>query len=144
LPQGHPYSDLANLLQPFYVPVVEDSTLKSASHLTALRDIPAADLPIPDAEFLLKEYCSHTGRAYPLNGWVAGCSFAFFRVSLYTHPATNRTESSMKLAVITQGIAARSAKGQASSAQASAYARIFPAVGALALDTIMRGMGGKM
>lgn len=43
-----------------------------------------------------------------------------------------------QLAVIMQGIAARSAKGQASSAQARAVGSLFPLMGYLAVDTIER------
>lgn len=49
-----------------------------------------------------------------------------------------------QLAVITQGIAARFAVGQASSAQAAGYSKIFPAIGKLAVETIQRGMKGKI
>ncbi|SCV71798.1 BQ2448_4492 [Microbotryum intermedium] len=116
---GHPYSDLANLLQPFYVPNQEGAPRPSA--LSALRDISEADLPIPSAEQLLKVYCKEMGQPYPLERWTAAVSFAFFR-----------------LAVITQGIAARAAKGQASSAKAKTYSTMFPVVGMLAVDTIER------
>ncbi|KDE02693.1 hypothetical protein MVLG_06781 [Microbotryum lychnidis-dioicae p1A1 Lamole] len=116
---GHPYSDLANLLQPFYVPEQEGAPRPSA--LSALRDISEADLPIPSAEQLLKAYCKEMGQPYPLQRWTAAVSFAFFR-----------------LAVITQGIAARAAKGQASSAKAKSYSTMFPLVGMLAVETIER------
>ncbi|KAK4047041.1 hypothetical protein OIO90_006324 [Microbotryomycetes sp. JL221] len=126
---GHPNSDLSNLLQPFYIPRPEDgsSGVSGASHLTALRDIPASELPIPTAEQLLKEYCRLANQPFPLPRWTACVSFAFFR-----------------LAVITQGIAARSAVGQASSAKAKTYAQIFPQIGALAVDTISRSQDAKM
>jgi len=59
-----------------------------------------------------------------LPGWDAAVSFAFFRLS-----------------VITQGIAARSARGQASSAAAETYGAIFQAIASLAVDTIERADG---
>lgn len=120
---GHGYSDLANLLQPFYVPDDPEADVSGGSHLTALRlvhaffirsrssfhspfslsipiqpssprieqranecrnrsnsDIPPSDLPIPGAEALLKEYSRVSGTEYPLPGWTACVSFAFFRV----------------------------------------------------------------
>ncbi|GAA5889096.1 hypothetical protein JCM6882_009741 [Rhodosporidiobolus microsporus] len=40
---GHPYSDLANLLQPYYVP----SGVKDVGHLTGLRDLPPPPPPQP-------------------------------------------------------------------------------------------------
>lgn len=44
------------------------------------RDIPDEQLPIPGASELLKLYCEEMGRPYPLDKWVACCSFSFFRV----------------------------------------------------------------
>ncbi|KAM0791663.1 hypothetical protein ACM66B_006099 [Microbotryomycetes sp. NB124-2] len=126
---GHPNSDLSNLLQPFYIPQPEagGNGAPTASSMVALRDIPDNKLPIPNAEVLLKEYCKLVGQPYPLPKWTACVSFAFFR-----------------LAVITQGIAARSAVGQASSAKAKTYATIFPQIGGLAVDTIARGQDAKL
>lgn len=41
--------------------------------------------------------------------------------------------------MITQGIAARAARGQASSSAANVYGTIFKLVGGLAIETIQRG-----
>ncbi|KAM0753919.1 APH-domain-containing protein [Meredithblackwellia eburnea MCA 4105] len=112
---GHPLSDLANVLQPFYIPT--DNL--SQSHLVALRGIPPSQLPIPDAETLIKTYCEATGRQYPLPHWDACVSFAFFRLS-----------------VIMQGIAARIARRQASSANAKAVGPLFIPLAGLAHDAI--------
>lgn len=49
-----------------------------------------------------------------------------------------------QLAVIAQGIAARFARGQASSEQAHLYATMFPMIGMLALDTIERSGQTKL
>ncbi|KAL8293031.1 hypothetical protein RQP46_000725 [Phenoliferia psychrophenolica] len=114
---GHPLSDLANLLQPFYIP---ESNVVS-SYLISLRDIPVEDLPIPDADTLIKTYCEAVGQPFPLPHWAACCSFAFFRLS-----------------VIMQGIAARVAVGQASSANAKRVAPFYKALAGLAMDTILR------
>ncbi|GAA6011119.1 hypothetical protein JCM11491_006733 [Sporobolomyces phaffii] len=128
---GHPYSDLANLLQPFYVPVQPDGA--SMAYLRGLRDISPRDLPIPDDKTLLKLWCSELGevdyeRDIARGKTWDGCnSFAFFR-----------------LAVITQGIAARFAQGNASSAKAGTYAKIFPRIGELAKERVERyAEGGK-
>jgi hypothetical protein len=48
-----------------------------------------------------------------------------------------------QLAVITQGIAARSAQGNASSAKAATYAKLFPVLGKLSVNHIEDYAGGK-
>ncbi|GAA6021824.1 hypothetical protein JCM8202_002829 [Rhodotorula sphaerocarpa] len=131
---GHPFSDLANLLQPHYVP----SNL-GVGYLAGLRDIPPAERTIPPPSLLLPAWCSHLGLSYSecmggdprdkgakspaaLQGrraWEGCVSFAFFR-----------------LAVITQGIAARVAQGNASSAKAATQAKIMPVMGELASNHI--------
>jgi hypothetical protein len=82
--------------------------------------------------------------------WEGCVSFAFFRVSLacslrFARPSALtltgcRWVGSMlvhsQLAVITQGIAARVAQGNASSAKAAQHAKIFPLVGSLAVQHI--------
>jgi len=119
---GHPYSDLANLLQPWYVPHVPPS-LSVGDHpslLVGFRDLPLDEMPVRiTADDLLKEYCALSGKAYPLINWECAVSFGFFR-----------------LAVILQGIVARIAKGQASSARASEYGSHFQLIGKYAIDTI--------
>ncbi|GAA5940635.1 phosphotransferase family protein [Sporobolomyces koalae] len=123
---GHPYSDLANLLQPFYVPVQADGA--SMAYLRGLRGISPKDLPIPDDETLLRLWCQELKGEQSVNFerdlqqgkvWQGCISFAFFR-----------------LAVITQGIAARFAQGNASSAKAGTYAKIFPRIGELAKERV--------
>ncbi|GAA5876901.1 hypothetical protein JCM16303_006327 [Sporobolomyces ruberrimus] len=120
---GHPYSDLANLLQPFYVPVQPDGA--SMAYLRGLRNMSPKDLPIPDDKTLLRLWCEELGEVdYEKEiargkNWEGCISFAFFR-----------------LAVITQGIAARFAQGNASSAKAGTYAKIFPRIGELAKERV--------
>ncbi|KAI9229513.1 MAG: kinase-like domain-containing protein [Piptocephalis tieghemiana] len=109
---GHPLSDLANLLQPFSAP---SGLLPTQS--TSLRDL--RPLPVPHEEDLQRQYCHLTGRRWPIQGWDFAKSFAFFR-----------------LAVISQGIAARVARGQASSAQAKEYGALFRPVMALAVQFV--------
>ncbi|GAA5853184.1 hypothetical protein JCM3766R1_000908, partial [Sporobolomyces carnicolor] len=80
---GHPYSDLANLLQPFYVPVQKDGA--SMAYLRGLRNISIQDLPIPDDVTLLKLWCRELGEVdYESEiargkNWQGCISFAFFR-----------------------------------------------------------------
>ncbi|GAA5961885.1 hypothetical protein JCM21900_006356 [Sporobolomyces salmonicolor] len=127
---GHPYSDLANLLQPFAVPSEgEGGQGGRLAYLTGLRDVPPSALPIPSAEPLLREWCKHMRVDYDVEiagpqgkkRWEGCVSFAFFR-----------------LAVITQGIAARHGQGNASSARAAEYAGIFPIMGELAQERVER------
>ncbi|KNF05207.1 hypothetical protein PSTG_01832 [Puccinia striiformis f. sp. tritici PST-78] len=116
---GHPYSDLGNLLQPWYAPS-DLSVGYQPTLLLGFRDMPIDQMPIRiTADELLKQYCELTGKQYPLVNWECAVSFAFFR-----------------LAVIAQGIAARIAKGQASSARASEYGSKFQVIGRYAIDTI--------
>ncbi|KAI8089789.1 kinase-like domain-containing protein [Halteromyces radiatus] len=87
---GHPLSDLANLLQPFYIPA-SDSGFKDMK----------GPLPIPDSQELMQVYCRYSQQPFPIPQWMFAVAFSHFR-----------------LAVITQGIAARVARKQASSARA--------------------------
>ncbi|OBZ85554.1 Acyl-CoA dehydrogenase family member 10 [Choanephora cucurbitarum] len=110
---GHPLSDLSNLLQPYYVPNQSDSN--------GLRGV--QELPIPNPEELMRHYCLQLGTInYPIQNWPFAVAFSFFR-----------------LAVIGQGIAARVARKQASSAQAKLYAQKFKLIAYLALEIVNQG-----
>ncbi|KAI8147441.1 kinase-like domain-containing protein [Fennellomyces sp. T-0311] len=89
---GHPLSDLSNLLFPFYLP-------SDVPSITGFKGV--KELPIPGADELMQVYCTTIGRPYPIDRWMFCVAFSAFR-----------------LAVIFQGIAARAARKQASSAQA--------------------------
>ncbi|KAJ1970306.1 hypothetical protein IWQ62_000033 [Dispira parvispora] len=108
---GHPSSDLANLLMPF-------NTDHNSTHV-ALRGFIGATSDIvrglPTQTDLLARYTGRTGMQVQ-KYWYFSVAFAFFR-----------------LAVISQGIAARIMKKQASSAQAELYGQAFPEVMRLAL-----------
>ena len=116
---GHPLSDLANLLQPYSIPCSDPSSInkpevweqsrQQGSLLLSLGNLSESTSPVPLEETLLKRYCQESGRAYPIANWTAAKAWAWFR-----------------LAVIAQGIAARNAQGQASSAQAKIYGSKFP------------------
>ncbi|KAI8146910.1 kinase-like domain-containing protein [Fennellomyces sp. T-0311] len=112
---GHPLSDLSNLLQPFYIPVNSGTIMKGFKNSTE-------PLPVPSADELMPTYCSAVGRPYPIDRWLFAVAFSFFR-----------------LAVITQGIAARVARKQASSAEAKTYAAMFKPVAALGLQIVDEG-----
>lgn len=98
---GHPLSDLANFLLPFYC------TGSEFSDIMRLMDKPRP-LGIPEAEDLIKYYCKKSNRIYPIPNWDFCVAFSYFR-----------------LAIISQGIAARLKLGQASSANAQQAASMF-------------------
>jgi aminoglycoside phosphotransferase (APT) family kinase protein len=79
-------------------------------------------LPVPGADELLKVYCSILGQSYPVDRWLFAVAFSFFRLS-----------------VILQGIAARVARKQASSAQAKSFAARFKQVATMGLDIVDQG-----
>jgi aminoglycoside phosphotransferase (APT) family kinase protein len=112
---GHPLSDLSNLLQPFYIPA------NNQFDMLGFKDSQEA-LPVPEANELIQVYCQHMGQPYPIDRWMFAVAFSFFR-----------------LAVILQGIAARVARKQASSAQAKTYATRFIPVATMGLDIVDQG-----
>ncbi|CAO3597369.1 unnamed protein product [Absidia cylindrospora] len=111
---GHPLSDLANLLQPFYMPAdqVTGGGFKDSKE----------PLPIPGAQELMQVYCQHSNQPFPIPQWLFAVAFAHFR-----------------LAVITQGIAARVARKQASSARALEIASKSIPMANLALEIVDQG-----
>ncbi|KAK3821466.1 MAG: kinase-like domain-containing protein [Benniella sp.] len=108
---GHPFSDLANLVNPYYVPEM------SGNPMGGLKGIPIADLPVPPVDVLLERYCQQTSRPFPIENWMFCIAFSFFRLSVILH-----------------GIKARVARGQASSAEAQVYAALVDSVAGLALE----------
>lgn len=112
---GHPLSDLANLLQALDTPSKQDHP--SSPFMFGLLQAPNREELAPSLPDLLKRYCQGVKRVYPIKGWDFCVAFAFF-----------------KMAVITQGIAARLKAGQASSAQASYYASLYGPLCKLAME----------
>ncbi|KAJ1730817.1 hypothetical protein LPJ61_002826 [Coemansia biformis] len=102
---GNPRSDLANMLQPLAIPFGDNS---DNSVLQGLKGAPPAE-NAPSEQALLERYCRAMGRDYPLAGWEFARVFGMFRN-----------------AVIQQGVAARVARGQASSAVAHIVGQSFP------------------
>lgn len=93
-----------------------------------LGGLPPHVSPLPQKESLLKAYVQYAkrGGGYPIPNWATCEAWAWFRN-----------------AVISQGIAARVAQKQASSAQAKMYATKFPAASE-AVRTIIRRSGAKL
>ncbi|KAF8151192.1 protein kinase subdomain-containing protein PKL/CAK/ACAD [Pholiota molesta] len=109
---GSPLADLGNLTQPW---AIDPSTFRTGAKysMTGFKNA-TADVPIP-LEDLEREYCRLTSQPYPIREMVFVRSWMLFR-----------------LAVISQGIAARYARRQASSEKAHLYVYAFPIIGALA------------
>lgn len=100
---GHPLSDLANLVLPWYL----SSKFGKLGGIGGLLDHPRP-LDVPEADELIQQYCSLRNIKYPIPNWNFCVAFSFFR-----------------LAVITQGIAARVKRKQASSGFAEEVAKLF-------------------
>ncbi|KAF8891846.1 kinase-like domain-containing protein [Infundibulicybe gibba] len=108
---GSPLADLANLTQPWSIDM---NDIPSGSY--SMRGFKGApqDAPVP-LEDLEREYCSLTKQAYPIKEMTFVRSWMLFRLS-----------------VISQGIAARYARRQASSEHAYLHTYGFPVIGNLA------------
>ncbi|KAN0064201.1 hypothetical protein ACQY0O_003368 [Thecaphora frezii] len=134
---GHPLSDLANILQPFSLACSNPSAINDPDEhenarqrgelFMSLGDLSRETSPVPIKEELIRTYCQAVGRPYPIDRWEAAESWAWFR-----------------LAVIAQGIAARNAQGQASSAQAQTYGSKFPACAEAMFRIIEKSSKGKL
>ncbi|KAL1917898.1 uncharacterized protein VTP21DRAFT_3732 [Calcarisporiella thermophila] len=105
---GHPLSDLANHCIHYYMPYLEGAAI------VGLKGYPHP-LYVPTVEEVLARYCSQVRRPYPISRWEFCVVFAFFR-----------------MCVITQGIAARVARKQASSAMATSFGDVFVILAQLA------------
>jgi len=115
---GSPLADLANFTQPWAIdPALISKPNPAFAQIVAFKKRPQ-DAPIP-LEELEREYTRLTKQPYPIPDIVFARSWMLFR-----------------LAVISQGIAARYARRQASSERAVAHVSIFPMVGTMALWAI--------
>ncbi|KAG7449720.1 kinase-like protein [Guyanagaster necrorhizus] len=110
---GSPLADFANLTQPWAINPA-DIAITRHNLLVAFGAENQKDVPIPFEE-LEREYCRLMKQPCPIKELVFVRSWMLFR-----------------LAIIIQGIAARHAKRQASSAQAGAYGSTFILMGNLA------------
>ncbi|PPQ80000.1 hypothetical protein CVT26_004404 [Gymnopilus dilepis] len=113
---GSPLADLGNLTQPWSIdpnnlPEGGKGLLKGFKNVTE-------DVPIP-LEDLEREYCRLMKQPYPIREMVFVRSWMLFRLS-----------------VISQGIAARYARRQASSEKAYLHVKGFPIIGALAIQVL--------
>ncbi|CAG8458298.1 12787_t:CDS:2 [Ambispora leptoticha] len=111
---GHPMSDVANLLMHYYV--------RQGAFEFIPGFIGAKDINVPSLEDLMQRYCEKTKRPYPIKKYDFAVVFSFFR-----------------FCVISQGIDARVALKQSSSAEAKKFSGIFKKSAAWALEIIDRG-----
>lgn len=106
---------------------------------------------IPSEQDIVKRYCKLAGRSYPDPNWDFYIAFFFFKMTVILqvntwfgsgvsharvrdrqrHPASTQLYSVFTLL---QGIAARSARGVASSARASSVAQFVPIAAEVALS----------
>ncbi|KAI5120279.1 hypothetical protein M0805_005336 [Coniferiporia weirii] len=117
---GSPLADLANLLMPWSV---DPRDVPADSEEFAIRGFRFSDgdvLPV-QLEELEREYCRGTNQSYPIVEMVFVRSWMLFRLS-----------------IISQGIAARYARRQASSEKAGVHVHLFPLFGKLARRVLER------
>ncbi len=118
---GHPLSDLANLLLPWYIPHSMKFDAFSSGYAGANRP-----LNVPEADEMISLYCNLRNRMLPKN-WIFCVVFAFFR-----------------LAVISQGISARLKRNQASSSFADKIAQLFGPISFLAYSIAYKKGDSKL
>jgi len=104
---GHPMSDLANLEALYATPYTAEANPDTYCGVLGMPNFDGSG--IPTSEDLIKEYCRIMTRQYPDPFWMFYKAFYNWRG-----------------AIISQGIAARSAAGQASSARAATYGAMTP------------------
>ncbi|CAK9109625.1 Acyl-CoA dehydrogenase family member 10 (ACAD-10) [Durusdinium trenchii] len=120
---GHYGADIGNCLAPLYAPTAEEDEEIGASGLAAIMnsisEADAANLGLPSRSDLLQHYCA---ARRPALDFSVELSNVWYYLAFYW----------WKTAVIFQGIAARSVKGQASSPIAEMVGQATPLVGRLA------------
>ncbi|KIO22657.1 hypothetical protein M407DRAFT_79013 [Tulasnella calospora MUT 4182] len=113
---GSPLADLGNLTMPFHIKRAQQTKFPL---LIGFKNAPQEDVPITLDE-LYREYCKLTGWVYPLAEMPFVSSWMLLR-----------------LAIISQGIAARFVRKQASSANAAIQLELFPVFAELAKDVLL-------
>ncbi|CAE6338723.1 unnamed protein product [Rhizoctonia solani] len=115
---GSPLADLANLLMPYHVDPAE---VPPPNAISGFKGQPLDAVPCP-LEELERTFCDGFGIPYPITEMVFTNSWMIFRLS-----------------IISQGIAARYAQRQASSANAKAQGDRFPMLGRMAKRLMLEG-----
>ncbi|KAJ7198594.1 kinase-like domain-containing protein [Mycena pura] len=112
---GSPLADLGNMSIPWSIQSIQDGT---QTFMRGFKGASPEEMPV-SLEDLEREYCRLTHQPYPIKESLFVRSWMIFR-----------------LAVISQGIAARVARKQASSERAFIHATSFPILGQLAKDVL--------
>ncbi|EGN92738.1 hypothetical protein SERLA73DRAFT_98766 [Serpula lacrymans var. lacrymans S7.3] len=113
---GSPLGDLANFTQPWAVEAKNVPTNAIYSQYKLIKGFRNTTFEVPvQLDVIEREYCRLTNQPYPITEMVFARSWMLFR-----------------LAVVSQGIAARYARRQASSEQAYVHLQLFHLVGKLA------------
>ncbi|KEP51381.1 kinase subdomain protein PKL/CAK/ACAD protein [Rhizoctonia solani 123E] len=115
---GSPLADLANLIMPYHVDPAE---VPPPNAISGFKGQPADAVPC-SLEELERTFCDGFGIPYPITEMVFTNSWMMFRLS-----------------IISQGIAARYAQRQASSANAKMQGDRFPMLGRMAKRLMLEG-----
>lgn len=129
---GHPSFDLANFLQPFQLPNQLNQLLYKPDKTDMGIEKPGSLDSVYDKLALYQKNLGYNWndedpKNNPVDLWNVGFVFGLVR-----------------LCVISQGIAMRVAKGNASSGEASGYANLYPYLAKLAVETIEKPPESKM
>ncbi|TDL16112.1 kinase-like protein [Rickenella mellea] len=114
---GSPLADLANMTMHWSIDKRDIADYAEFTLMRGFKNNPS-EAPI-ELEALEREYCRHTNQPYPIPEMVFARSWMLFRLS-----------------IISQGIAARYARRQASSEQASLNVKMFPVIGMLGIRVL--------
>ncbi|KAI1089634.1 phosphotransferase enzyme family protein [Rostrohypoxylon terebratum] len=123
---GHPLSDLANLLHPFVSASMASSKDRAAPASSVAHPgfLPDATPGLPTPTQIISWYAAAAGWTPSPEDVAWACAFSVFR-----------------LAAICQGIAARVARRQASSAEAQKHATAMPFLGEFAWELVRKEQG---
>lgn len=110
------------------LPWLVDAHARISTTMRGLKGSPETPISLEEME---QEYCRLTLQPYPIKELVFAHSWMLFRVCLETFTCS-ADWTSLQLSIIAQGIAARYARRQASSAGAATSVDSFPVIGALA------------
>ncbi|KAF7304649.1 APH domain-containing protein [Mycena kentingensis (nom. inval.)] len=115
---GSPLADFGNLTIPWSLYTSDIALDSNEPFMRGFKGLPSSEVPA-SLDDLQREYCRLAKYPYPITEMLYVRSWMIFR-----------------LAVISQGIAARVARKQASSERAHIHSKGFPLIGRLAMDVL--------
>ncbi len=86
---GHPLSDLANMLLPWYIPspnMKMDANENSSRSFFGIANVSVEmrrKHGIPDVDTLIRAYCERRGLTYPIKNWTFFVVYAMYRVEWF-------------------------------------------------------------